>query len=36
MSSEDYLSKKLPEPLFSVNKDVIRRIKYKIQCVYND
>ena len=36
MSSEDILSTKLPEPLIYVSEDEVRRIKFKIQRVYND
>lgn len=36
MSSEDVLSTKLPEPLIYVSEDDVRRIKFKIQRVYNN
>lgn len=30
LEEEDLLSKKLPEPLFCVSEDEIRRIKFKV------
>ena len=36
MNLEDYILEKLDEPLFCVNEDVIRGIKFKVQYIYNN